>query len=470
MGKRFFMRKQRSLPHGNTERQPAAVGDMHMLVMMTFLFGSYHLVDIILEILPSVGFSALFRDCGVHWLRAWIPFVRVYYLGKCADREPEGKTTAVMDVIANTLFLANFFVRTNSLFYFLLTGLSVSAAMIAFVYRLRIYSGLCEIFEQSKVWMFLWIICPCVPALWWGLSAKINPAYTVRELEAEDEARFSGTFATELKNGLTVNLEDRRYRHLFETKYLLKDIHMVIQPGHMVLLLGGSGAGKTTLINAINGYEKANASVLLNGKNIYKEYKQIQYEIGYVPQKDLMRDHDTVSRTLGDAAALRMPLDADAGERRVLVKEVLGIFGLEPVRNQLVSKLSGGQRKRLSIAMEYIANPSLFILDEPDSGLDGVMARELMERLRGIADHGKIVIVITHTPDRVIDLFDDVIVLAKDRKLVGRLAFYGSVEEAMSFFGKDRMEQIVMSINREEEGGEGRADEFVEKYVEIQQA
>lgn len=85
----------------------------------------------------------------------------------------------------------------------------------------------------------------------------------------------------------------------------------------------------------------------------------------------------------------------------------------------MVAKLSGGQRKRLSIAMEFISNPSLFILDEPDSGLDGVMARELFEQLRLIADQGKIIIVITHTPDRVIDLFDDVIVLAKDAKRTG---------------------------------------------------
>ena len=98
------------------------------------------------------------------------------------------------------------------------------------------------------------------------------------------------------------------------------------------------------------------------------------------------------------------------------------------------------------------------------------MARRLMVRLRRIADKGKIVIVITHTPDRVIDLFDDVIVLAKDAKLTGRLAFYGSIADAREFFGKEKMEDIVMSINRKEEGGEGRADEFVDKYVEVQNA
>ena len=151
------------------------------------------------------------------------------------------------------------------------------------------------------------------------------------------------------------------------------------------------------------------------------------------------------------------------------IARMLAQFGLESVKNSLVDKLSGGQRKRLSIAMEYISNPSLFILDEPDSGLDGVVARGLFEKLRAIADEGKIVIVITHTPDRVIDLFDDVIVLAKDKSRTGRLAWYGPVKEAYEFFGKDSMEDILLSINQKDEGGEGRADEFVEKYADMVQ-
>ena len=146
------------------------------------------------------------------------------------------------------------------------------------------------------------------------------------------------------------------------------------------------------------------------------------------------------------------------------------IFGLTAVRNSLVQKLSGGQKKRLSIAMELISNPSLFILDEPDSGLDGVMARELMQQLRKTADTGKIVIVITHTPDRVIEFFDDVIVLAKDSARTGRLAFYGSIQEAREFFGCEKMEEIVKLVNRPEEGGAGMADAFIRKYLEVQHA
>ena len=118
--------------------------------------------------------------------------------------------------------------------------------------------------------------------------------------------------------------------------------------------------------------------------------------------------------------------------------------------------------------MELISDPDLFILDEPDSGLDGVIARELFTRLREVADRGRIVVTITHTPDRVADLFDKVIVLARDSSRTGRLAFYGSPAEAYAFFGKSSMEDIVMSINGKDQGGEGRAEEFIKKYAALQ--
>ena len=127
---------------------------------------------------------------------------------------------------------------------------------------------------------------------------------------------------------------------------------------------------------------------------------------------------------------------------------------------------SGGQLRRISIAMELVTDPELFVLDEPDSGLDGVIAREIFGKLREIADEGRIVIVITHTPDRVVDLFDKVIVLARDSGRVGRLAFYGTPDEAREFFGKDTMEGIVMSVNSKAQGGEGLADEIIGRFAE----
>ena len=276
------------------------------------------------------------------------------------------------------------------------------------------------------------------------------------------------SLASAERKNLIVSLDNRTVRNgLFGKKVLLKDISLTIHPGELVLLLGGSGSGKTTLINAITGYEPANAKVLNGGVDVYENYNQMKYEIAVVPQQDLLRGMDSVYMTLLNAASLRMPTSYSAKERRQRVDEVLEEFGLTPQKHNLVKNLSGGQRKRLSIACEFIGDPSLFILDEPDSGLDGVIARELIERLRKIADSGKIVIVITHTPDRVIDLFDHVIVLAKDSSKSGRLAYYGTIDGARTFFKRQRMEDIIKIINPTSEGGEGRADEMVQKYSEL---
>lgn len=271
-----------------------------------------------------------------------------------------------------------------------------------------------------------------------------------------------------VRNELTIHIRERAVHNLLRKKVLLKDINLTLRPGKLVLILGGSGAGKTTFINAVTGYEKAKAEIRLGDVDLYRNYHKIKHEIGMVPQQVLLRGEDTVRMTLMNAAEMRMPEDATALERERRVNEILSLFGLESVEKELVEKLSGGQRKRLSIGVEFTADPLLFVLDEPDSGLDGVMARDLMEQLRRIADQHKIVMVITHTPDRVIDLFDQVIVLAKDKDHTGRLAFYGSIAEARSFFERDTMEEIVLEVNPVQEGGEGRADYFIEKYKSMQ--
>ena len=350
----------------------------------------------------------------------------------------------------------------------LLTILVITVRIMRFFYGIRIFLGLIEVYGVNKYWLLLCLTSytSWLPLLIWGWSNKFQPAWKVEDIRALLAKLAHQGSATVMDEGLTVNLKDRTVTENFQKKVLLRDIHMAIPQGHMVLLLGGSGAGKTTFLNAVNGYEKANAEVMLNCSNMYTQYKKMQYEVGFVPQSEMMRGKNTVINTLMDAAKLRLPMDVSAADRRARVEEVMEIFGLTPVQHNLVEKLSGGQKKRLSISMEFISNPSLFILDEPDSGLDGVMARELFEQLRKIADTGKIVIVITHTPDRVIDLFDDVIVLAKDSARTGRLAFYGSIEDARKFFGRDSMEKIVKSVNRVEEGGDGLADEFVMKYAE----
>ena len=423
------------------------------------------------ELLFLAGLWGIFRKCGVKGWWALIPFAREDKLGQVAGRDAEGRVLVVIKAVQTVIDFVQIILLTGTTTEqtdAILLAVEVAVALISMIYYIRVYLGLIEVFDQRKRWVLLWMTVGFIPALMWGYLKKYQPLWTIKELQSQASNYFSGARAAVLDQGLTVNLEERTATEMFKKKYLLRDIHMYIQPGHMVLLLGGSGAGKTTYLNAVNGYEKAKAEVVLNGRNMYTNYKEMQYEIGFVPQMDLMRGSDSVYRTLMDAASLRLPVELSKAERAARVEEVMKIFGLTPVKNNLVVKLSGGQRKRLSIAMEFISNPSLFILDEPDSGLDGVMARELFQQLRQIADQGKIIIVITHTPDRVIDLFDDVIVLAKDAQRTGRLAFFGSIEEARAFFGKDKMEEIVRSINRKEEGGDGRADEFILKYAEVQ--
>ncbi len=267
------------------------------------------------------------------------------------------------------------------------------------------------------------------------------------------------------QGGLNIAIDERSVKSVLKKTTLLKDIRLSVEPGSMVMILGGSGAGKSTFVNAVTGYEKAKATIVEGGVDYYRQYDQVKHRIGFVPQENLMREEDTVLMTVSNAADLRLPATISAEEKKRRVKMALETFGLSGREDTLVSKLSGGQKKRLSICTEFVASPNLFILDEPDSGLDGIMARGLMENLRLIACQGKIVMVITHAPDRVANLFDKVIVLAKGTEdHVGQLAFYGGIQEALDFFETDSLENVVKRINAVNEGGEGRADEFIEKY------
>ena len=435
-------------------------------VLLSVFFGGSGLFTFITQGLYFVGLWKIFEKSDIKGWWALIPWYREYKLGKCAGKEPEGRAIAVTAFFVSVIDFAGLFIKNE--YIILLFGVfAFMAVIINVVYSIQVYTGLIDVYNVRKRWLWLWIFAEPIPALIWGFSKKYQPSWKAGEFRDNAVSHVQGGEIADMGEGLTVNLNKREVAEgLFHKKQLLKDIHMNIKPGRLVMLLGGSGAGKTTYVNAINGYEKADAKVMLNGRDVYKEYSKMQFECGFVPQSDLMRGKDTVQHTLMDYATLRLPSDFTLQDRKDRVEEALKLFGLGPVRNSMVSQLSGGQRKRLSIAMEFLSNPSLLILDEPDSGVDGVMAKELFKQMRKVADTGRIVIAITHTPDRVVDMFDDVIILAKDSDRTGRLAFYGTVDECRKFFGKERMEDVVKTINRPEEGGDGRADEFIIKYAQ----
>ena len=308
-----------------------------------------------------------------------------------------------------------------------------------------------------------------------GVNRTADSAVSVQSAAApvlgyqrETMSSMSDSPASNQEGGkrLVIDIDERSVRKGFKTRVLLADIHLTIDPGDMVLILGGSGAGKTTFMRSVMGYDIADGTIRYGDKDVYEDYETMKREIGYVPQQDLVRLGDSVGDTLMAAARLRMPGDSSLREQEERVDWLMDILGLREEKDNLIGALSGGQRKRVSIGMELAADPALFFLDEPDSGLDGVMARGLMEKLKVIADLGKIVLVITHTPDRAADLFTKVVVLGKTEDNVGHLLFYGRPDEALAFFGTDRLENIVHRINKVSEGGEGLADHFHDRFKE----
>ncbi|MBR6084235.1 MAG: ATP-binding cassette domain-containing protein [Spirochaetales bacterium] len=440
----------------------------------SFTVGFVSLSNLAAEILFVIGLVGLFRKSGKNPLWALVPCYRLFVLAECADREAEGRVLFFTDMAYELLTLFYFFFGTayaDATTRILLAILNVSVYVVLRIYSLRVFQGMDELYGRKRSHIWIWLFFRGITSICMGYLKKWQPSVKVQDMEEQTISALTGQRDVKASDtGLSINLEDKTIKigsilHK-KKRCLLRDIHMNIKPGHMVLLLGGSGSGKTVLLNAVCGYEKANAKILLNGTDIYAHYDQVKYDIGFVPQQNLMRLKDTVENTLNDASKLRIPMSVKKADLKARENEVLDIFGLTPSRKNMVEKLSGGKQRRLSIALELVSNPSLFILDEPDSGLDGVMARELMTQLRKIADQGRIVMVITHTPDRVIDLFDDVIVLARDKSRTGRLAFFGPIDEARAFFDRTEMEGIVMAINPKDSGGEGRADEFIERFAE----
>ena len=264
---------------------------------------------------------------------------------------------------------------------------------------------------------------------------------------------------------LQIDIVERSVKKLFGRKKLLQNIHLDMKKGQMVLILGQSGAGKTTFMNAVNGYEKAEGNITYNGVTI-DEMRMMDGGIGFVPQGDILGPGMSVYKALMGAAKLKHAetFDRDPAAVKEKVEHALTIMDLSEKRNELVDKLSGGEKKRLAVAKEYVGDPELFFLDEPDSGLDGSSAKKLMSLLRNIADEGRIVILISHSPDRAGSMFDRIVVLGKDQKTqCGELAFYGSYGKALEFFSAESLEGVVGVLDNKENGG---AAYYIRKYAE----
>ncbi|MFD9791743.1 FHA domain-containing protein [Streptomyces sp. NPDC059070] len=224
-------------------------------------------------------------------------------------------------------------------------------------------------------------------------------------------------------------------RHLTVTvdggKQILKDVSFGVPEKSLIAVIGPSGSGKSTLLKALTGYRPANqGDVLYDNRNLYKQFAELRQRIGLVPQDDILHKELTVKKALKYAAKLRFPADTSEAERQQRIDEVLGELKLDIHKEKKVTSLSGGQRKRVSVALELLTKPSLIFLDEPTSGLDPGMDRDVMQLLRGLADDGRTVLVVTHSVAELA-ICDKLLVMAPG----GSVAYFGPPEEALNFFG-----------------------------------
>ncbi|GAA3069827.1 hypothetical protein GCM10020000_62860 [Streptomyces olivoverticillatus] len=235
-------------------------------------------------------------------------------------------------------------------------------------------------------------------------------------------------------------------RHLTVTvdggKQILKDVSFGVPEKSLIAVIGPSGSGKSTLLKALTGYRPANqGDVLYDNRNLYKQFAELRQRIGLVPQDDILHKELTVRKALRYAAKLRFPGDTAVSEREARIEEVLRELKLDIHKDKKVTALSGGQRKRVSVALELLTKPSLIFLDEPTSGLDPGMDRDVMQLLRGLADDGRTVLVVTHSVAELA-LCDKLLVMAPG----GSVAYFGPPEEALNFFGYETWADVFSAF------------------------
>jgi ABC transport system ATP-binding/permease protein len=238
---------------------------------------------------------------------------------------------------------------------------------------------------------------------------------------------------------------------------ILHDVAFSIVPKEFVCIVGGSGAGKSTLLDAISGVRPAShGEVLYNGTDYYANMDEFRSLIGYVPQDDIVPMYLTVGQALTYAARLRLPHDTRPEEIEARVNRAMDLMELTARKEVEIHRLSGGQRKRVSIGVELLTEPTLFFLDEPTSGLDPGLETRMMQLMRKVADTGKTVILVTHATQNV-TLCDKVVFMAPG----GYLAFFGPPREALEFFGVETFADIYVTL-----GQPGAPEEWARRYAE----
>jgi ABC-type multidrug transport system ATPase subunit/pSer/pThr/pTyr-binding forkhead associated (FHA) protein/ABC-type multidrug transport system permease subunit len=254
-----------------------------------------------------------------------------------------------------------------------------------------------------------------------GRFTRVTPGSSLRI----GRARFNWQFGS-LQPAADCQHYDLQVRKL-HLKGRLRDISLSIGGGELVALVGGSGAGKSSLLTTMAGHNRDyNGLIAVAGEDLRSSIAALRPQMGFVPQDDILHDELTVWEVLDFAARLRLP---DRETQRRSVERVLDVLEIGHRRDARVRCLSGGQRKRVSIGIELVADPRLLFLDEPTSGLDPGLDRRMMHLLRQLADGGQTVVLVTHATANV-TLCDQVVFLARG----GHLCYAGPPSDCLQHF------------------------------------
>ena len=236
----------------------------------------------------------------------------------------------------------------------------------------------------------------------------------------------------------------------------LQSLSVEIGNSSFVALMGPSGCGKSTLLKCLNGDNPATTGeVYIHGLSLEKNFKLIKKKIGYVPQEDIIHRELSVYDTLFYASKLRLPDDTSEREINDRIDQVIKNLNLDQgknknIRNTKVSSLSGGQRKRISIAVELLTQPTILFLDEPTSPLDPETIENFLESLKNLVENGTTIIMVTHKPEDL-NYVDQVIFLGVE----GHLTYKGPAKMLVNHFNSDNIVEVYGKMSKLEE---------VEKY------
>lgn len=263
-------------------------------------------------------------------------------------------------------------------------------------------------------------------------------------------------------SGVALALKDisKRVGKGKERRKILDHVFCNIGSNEFVAIIGGSGAGKTTVMNAMSGFDSdIRGEVYCNGIDLHKNFNSLKNMIGFVPQQDIIYENLTLYKMLSYTAKMKMPSDTTKAERDKRIAKVLEMVELTERAGVFIRQLSGGQKKRASIAVEMLADPGLFFLDEPTSGLDPDTEQSLMHTLARLSkNEGKTIIMVTHTTQSI-HLCDKVIFMAPG----GKICYCGPPSEINKYFGKEDLVEVYNELGHNGDNWNGY---FLQNYMQ----